>query len=154
MILFASWYKALAYFGAYPQLLIDRAAIAIHHGDAAAFDYLDQAEAGLAQMPKMVRGSFAQMILKNRTLAALGLDGLEEARAYCAGLGPDDADHLLARIERGDKEPRRRHWPPVEGPGQSAKSHPGPLSGTALFERRRIPVSLALLGAAALVVGF
>ena len=95
--------KALADFSAYPQLLIDRAAIPIHHGDAAAFDYLDQAEAGLAQMPKMVRDSFAQMILKNRTLAALGLDRLEEARAYCAGLGPDDADHLLARIERGEK---------------------------------------------------
>ena len=37
--------KALADFGAHPQLLIDRAAIAIYQGDTAAFDYLDQAEA-------------------------------------------------------------------------------------------------------------
>ena len=95
--------KALAEFGAHPQLLIDRAAIAIHQGDAAAFDYLDQAEAGLAQMPEAVRAGFRQMILKNRTLTALGLGRLGEARAYTEGLNRADADYMLARIERGEK---------------------------------------------------
>jgi hypothetical protein len=96
--------KALAEFGAHPQLLVDRSAIAIHRADAAAFGYLDQAEQGLAQMPEAMRAAFRQMIRKNRALAALELDRLDQARSFASGLGPDDAEYLLARIDCGGRK--------------------------------------------------
>ena len=95
--------KAAARFGSHPQLLIDRAAIAIHRGEEAAFKYLDQAEVGLAQMPETMRPVFGQMVQKNRTLAALTLEQLVDARRFAGDLEQPDADYMMARIERAEK---------------------------------------------------